>query len=130
MTGSYMTTTIAMNPVRATAGFKPDKGYYYLPRSKLVVPEVLQKQIFPFLEESIDQWSKCSEGKCGSGTFNNFLGESLFALLKWLRFKKFIINRVVVLQDAALLIKNEVYNKSDIFKQAPFNTEEFKKLLN
>jgi len=96
--------------MRAMAGFPADEKMYHLPRGTVTPPEVLQKQIFPELEE----WERrhIDGDDC----------EPNFALRGFLRMLRFL--RDVILQDAAVLMDDYPHIVFDhpIFSSAEFLT--------
>lgn len=99
------------NPaMRAMAGFPHDDKVFYLPRASLEPPQYLQQQIFPELDEWIERHTE------GIDCDRNFALNGYFRLLKWLR--------VVIIQDAAVLIINGVEHNI-LFNHSIFKSNEF-----
>lgn len=113
MVGCYL-PAIPRGVMRTMAGFPKSGGGYYLKRDGLKPPENLQKKVFPFVDEWIADEDKEStlavQGKY-------FFISGFLLLLKYLR--------VVILQDAAVLMENDDFSGSPTFKNDVFHCEEF-----
>ncbi|KAE8236563.1 hypothetical protein A4X03_0g9394, partial [Tilletia caries] len=108
-------TGVALQPVRALAGFSPGGGDYWLPRTLKEPPLSLQQQLWPRIEEveaAIRQRHRTG-GETDQAALN------FLAMMKWLR--------IVLLQDAACL--RPLYANLPLWSMAPFNTRAFEQFV-
>ncbi|KAE8183984.1 hypothetical protein CF335_g8157, partial [Tilletia laevis] len=104
-------TGVALQPVRALAGFSAGGGDYWLPRTLVEPPLALQQQLWPEIEEA--ETTIKERHRTGGETDQAAL--NFLALLKWLR--------TVMLQDAACL--RHQYEGLPIWSMPPFDTTAF-----
>jgi hypothetical protein len=107
MTSAYL-SPLSLEPVRLLAGFKKERGSYYLERQVLSPPEELCTQVFPEVDH---YWEQFTSGQ---------LAEDI-AAVGFLRMMRYI--RTVVLQDAAVLM--DVYKDSIVWQQPIFRSLAF-----
>ena len=88
--------------VRTLAGFPPEPKQYYLPRSLIKPPEELRKQVFPLIEQSLNQ---IATYLTNDSSHTEFAGISFLGLMDYLR--------DVILQDAALMLNDVLYFNKD-----------------
>ncbi|OWZ01331.1 LOW QUALITY PROTEIN: hypothetical protein PHMEG_00027304 [Phytophthora megakarya] len=82
-------TSLPREAMRTLAGFEPARGSFYIARASLDPPELVQKQIFPLVEE----WKlKLDQGSCEQ----TIAAGGFLDLLQYLR--------TVILQDAVSMI--------------------------
>lgn len=98
--GAYAHHAIPWDAVRVLSGFPPEPGRYYLKRNLLIPPKELQMRVFPFLEEAKEQMLNGEIDLAGQ----NFM-ELFFHL------------RIVLLQDAAMLLDMEDFKLHPALKQ-------------
>ena len=112
--GAYANNVVAWECVRALAGFPVEPKNYYLSRALLNPPTELQKMIFPHAEASLEQIEKSiSENRP-----TEIAGKSFISLIMHMR--------IVICQDAALLLLNDDYKKHPIFEHAVFASDLFR----
>jgi hypothetical protein len=105
MEGCYL-TALPRGALRTMAGFAPDGGSYYISRSNCVPSLSLQEQIFPWLSS----WSDEIEYE------KTLAVDGFINLLKYFR--------IVILQDAAILVDN--FPDNQLFKHDIFQCQDFK----
>jgi hypothetical protein len=105
LAGCYL-SALPRAAIRTMAGFPPEAGQYYLKRANTEPCELLQRQIFPWIEEYLN------------GVVEY---EKTLAVQGYLRLLKFL--RIVVLQDAAVLI--EKFPDDLLFKLPIFHSVQF-----
>lgn len=84
--------------LRRLAGFPKEEGSYVLPRAEFLLPESLQRQIWPWLEGWLDRIHARAEGKSWR---DGGLAEEDGAAASFLKLLKVL--RSVLLQDLAVL---------------------------
>jgi len=100
---------LPMKAMRVMAGHNEQKGSVFIARSLLIPPESLQLQIFPFIEEALEQIKHTPRGCSTAYCFLQLLTRL----------------RVVLLQDVAEMI---IHGRTHVvFQCSVFQTEEFKR---
>ena len=112
-TGAYTNDCIPWEAVRALAGFSPTNLLHTNPRESVIPPEELQLLIFPQLEQSFQQIDDFVIAK----NETELAGRSWLRLLKWMR--------IVILQDAAILMHREDYANHVLLEHDIFQSDLF-----
>ena len=108
MTKHY-SSGVSWPAAKLMAGHKPEDGSYYINHECFLPPLVLQKLIFPQLEESWQYlWSITIKDR-------DRAAQAFLEALEWLC--------IVILQDAVIL--SEKYPTSPLWNHWPFNLPEF-----
>ncbi|CAD7066736.1 unnamed protein product [Tilletia caries] len=104
-------TGVAVQPVRALAGFNIDGGDHYLPRSLLMPPDALCSKLWPQATQA--EISVRERHSCGGEVDQAAL--SFLELIRWIR--------VVLLQDAALV--STAHPSLPLWSIEPFSSSDF-----
>lgn len=112
--GAYTKDVVPWECVRTLAGFPAEPNHYYIQRNILQPPDALKKLIFPSLETAMAQVKAQDRQKYKS----DVSGENFLELLLHLR--------IVILQDAAVLMEHDIYKNHSVFKHEIFATPMFK----
>ncbi|KAH9104386.1 hypothetical protein AeMF1_019516 [Aphanomyces euteiches] len=104
--GSYANHVVPWETVRTLAG--AEKGRYYVERAMVAVPKDLQCMVFPWIE---------SARVAMNLKRRDIAGESFLRLMEYMR--------VVILQDAALLIRIPGYNQHPVYQMPVFTNSAF-----
>ncbi|RKK17798.1 hypothetical protein BFJ65_g8123 [Fusarium oxysporum f. sp. cepae] len=104
--------------MRIVAGFSASPGDYFLARAAYEPPYVLQKQLWPWIEEWEPRFEACARRQCwaeGGLDDDDLAADGFLKLMRRLR--------IVLLQDLAVLQPR--YPSLPFFAYAPFNGPEW-----
>lgn len=101
--------SIAREAVRVLAGFKVEKGYFYLERASIVPPQDLLKEIFPTVRPTLEAMLQSNRTK------------SAIETIGFLRLMDYL--KLVILQDSVLL--KDAFPNCPLWSYKPFNTEAY-----
>jgi hypothetical protein len=104
--------------MRIVAGFSASPGDYFLARAAHEPPYILQKQLWPWIEEWEPRFEACARRQCwaeGGLDDDDLAADGFLKLMRRLR--------IVLLQDLAVLQPR--YPSLPFFAYAPFNGPEW-----
>lgn len=113
-------TKMPLKAMRVAAGFEPERGCHYNPRTQVLPPDLLCKMIFPEVEDLEKQVMEY-ERLTGATLRTARSGAAKTTAKAFLSLLKFL--RVVIIQDAALLMNKR--RKHAVFDLPVFKTPAF-----
>jgi hypothetical protein len=97
ITNSYL-SCLPRKFMRTIAGFREERGGFYLPRAKVDPPEALQRQIWPEIDGWLQKYAEFDPHAVNNAVERpNLAGAGFLRLLKYLR--RIILQDSVILRD-------------------------------